>query len=136
MDLMTVRDKIIEQLATCAGLADWQGYSFFVDQFVSPAYFVGDPFEWTYDTTFGGGCTFQVPIRFAVPRADERTAQRTLSWVVSTGDDSPKAALEANASLDGEINYLSVISVGRWARYRTTTSDSYMGVELVLKIEA
>lgn len=134
MKLIDVREAIIDILQP--SLPGWQGYPYLVDQFQAPAFFVGDPIEWNYARTLGTGITCILPVRFAIPRADEQTAQEVMSDLLSTNEGSPFDILYQNPNLNGTVDSSFVARAGRMATYRTGGGDLYIGFELELEIEA
>jgi hypothetical protein len=134
MNLMDVREAIVAILN--AEMAGWQGYPYLVDQFQAPAFFVADPVEWNYAHTFDNGITFVLPVRFAVPRADEQGAHEIISALLSTEDGSPYDIFSRHADLNNTVDSMFVARAGRIAHYRTGGGDAYIGFELELEIVA
>jgi hypothetical protein len=134
MNLMDVREAIVAILEP--EMPGWQGYPYLVDGFQAPAFFVGDPVAWNYAQTMSGGITLTLPIRFAVPRADEQGAQEIMSALLSTEPGSPYAIFDAHTNLNGTVDSSYVARAGRIASYRTGGGDLYLGFELELEIQA
>jgi hypothetical protein len=134
MKLMDVRNAIISILEP--EMLGWQGYPYLVDQFQAPAFFVGDPLEWNYAQSMPTGISLVLPVRFAVPRADDQEAQEIMSELLSTDAGSPFAILSAHTSLNGTVDSSFVARAGRIATYRTGGGDAYLGFELELEIMA
>ena len=134
MKLMDVRYAIVAILEP--GMPGWQGYPYLVDQFQAPAFFVGDPLEWNYAQAIPTGISLVLPVRFAVPRANEQEAQEIVSELPSTDEGSPFAILSAQTSLNGTVDSSFVARAGRMATYRTGGGDAYLGFELELEIMA
>jgi len=135
MNLMDVREAIVAILMEGLG-GMWQGYPYMIDQFAAPAFFVADPIAWDYSRTMDRGVSVTLPIRFALPRADEQSAQEMIAALMSTDPGSPYDILDANVSLNDTVDSSRVARAGRIASYRTGGGDLYLGFELELEIEA
>jgi hypothetical protein len=133
MKLMDVRNAIVSILSE--EMPGWQCYPYLVDSFQAPALFVGDPIEWSYAQTLGGGdISLVLPIRFAVPRADDQGAQEVMSELLSTDDGTPYEILSRHTNLNGTVDSQFVARAGHIASYRTGGGDLYLGFELELEI--
>jgi len=133
-NLLATREAIVEILES--EMPGWEGYPYLVDQFAAPAFFVADPIEWNYAHTLDGGVTLVLPIRFAIPRADDQGAQEIMSGLLSTDEGSPWEILTEHPNLNDTVNSSFVARAGRISSYRTGGGDLYLGFEMELEIMA
>lgn len=104
----SVRTKLKERLATISGL---KTYDHIPDSVNVPAGIVGQ-LDMTFDATFNRGfdsatCT----VLLIVGRMSEQAAQAKLDgYLAGSGSTSVKAAIEADATLSGTVQTVSVAS--------------------------
>lgn len=136
MDLMAIRNKLVEIIGTATLLDGWTGFPYIIDEFPSPAFFITDPLEWVYGSTMSGGVDLVLPVRYCVSRADPKYAHEILSQIISTEAGTPFAVIDDNPSLGGVVDSATVRSLGRFSRYRTGGGASYLGAEQEIAIMA
>lgn len=99
----------------------------YVPDSISPPSFFPVEVEIDYDLTFARGMdAFTVTARLLVSQADDRAGQQTLkSYLVGSGPQSLKQALQADRTLGGACDALQVKSVRGYGRYEHAGQHFY-----------
>jgi hypothetical protein len=122
-----IRQGLAERANTIPGL---RAYPTVLDQMNTPCLFVFGPERIRYDSTMARGSDeFTFPLRLYVARVDEKGAQDRLDAYCSPiGDQSVKAAIEADASLGGRVDFADVREARNYGPYQSG-QVTYLGVE-------
>lgn len=117
-----------------AGITGLRTFGYIPDSAVPPMFFVGEV-DITFDRTFGRGLDeLQIRCRVLVSAADDRSGQLLLNgYLAGSGDQSIKAALESERTLNASCDDLHVTRVTGYGKYALGDVD-YLGAEFVVRV--
>ena len=129
-----MREGLAERARTIPGL---RAFPTVLDQVNTPCLFVFGPERIRYNSTLANGSNeFWFPLRLYVARVDEKGAQDRLDAYVSpSGDQSLKAAIDADASLGGLVDFADLREARNYGPYQSGSAH-YLGVEFVVFVIA
>lgn len=132
--LASIRAGMATRIATVPTLLG-RSHSLFPDRFTTPCAVVNIP-RWTYHQSSGGLSRVEVEVLIlAAPlgKGVERAQQALDAYLLDTGAESVKAAIEADATLGGVVSDCIVTG---WTDYGEVeiNGQSYLGATLAVTV--
>ena len=133
--LTSIRDGLKTNLET---ISDLTAYEYVPDWIEPPIALVAPLNSLNYDSTMARGAdTYEVPVILYISRIDAETSQDTVdSYLVASGANSIKAAIESDATLGGAAMSVRVISATDYGEYEVTQGTSFLGVTFNVEVIA
>jgi len=129
----TIRAGLKTNLETISGLTVYD----YVPDFLEPPIAIIAPLNTlNYDSTMARGAdTYEVPVILYISRIDAETSQDTVdSYLVASGANSIKAAIESDPTLGGAAMSVRVISATDYGEYEVTQGTSFLGVTFNIEV--
>jgi hypothetical protein len=129
----SIRAGLKTNLETISGLTVYD----YVPDFLEPPIAIIAPLNTlNYDSTMARGAdTYEVPVILYISRIDAETSQDTVdSYLVASGANSIKAAIESDATLGGAAMSVRVISASDYGEYEVTQGTSFLGVTFNIEV--
>ena len=131
----SIRAGLKTNLETISGLTVYD----YVPDFLEPPIAIIAPLNTlNYDSTMARGAdTYEVPVILYISRIDAETSQDTVdSYLVASGANSIKAAIESDGTLGGAAMSVRVISATDYGEYEVTQGTSFLGVTFNVEVIA
>ena len=131
----SIRAGLKTNLETISGLTVYD----YVPDFLEPPIAIIAPLNTlNYDSTMARGAdTYEVPVILYISRIDAETSQDTVdSYLVASGANSVKAAIESDPTLGGAAMSVRVISASDYGEYEVTQGTSFLGVTFNVEVIA
>ena len=131
----SIRAGLKTNLETISGLTV---YDYVPDWLEPPIAIIAPLNTLNYDATMARGAdTYEVPVILYISRIDAETSQDTVdSYLVSSGANSIKAAIESDPTLGGAAMSVRVISATDYGEYEVTQGTSFLGVTFNIEVIA
>jgi hypothetical protein len=129
----SIRAGLKTNLETISGLTVYD----YVPDFLEPPIAIIAPLNTlNYDSTMARGAdTYEVPVILYISRIDAETSQDTVdSYLVASGANSIKAAIESDGTLGGAAMSVRVISATDYGEYEVTQGTSFLGVTFNVEV--
>ena len=131
-DITTIRQKLAENLGTITGL---RTSPVLIDN-PSPPIALVNLNTIDYHDDFGNGVVLNFSVQVIVGRSAERNMQRKLdAYLAPTGEQSVKAGVESNRTLDGSCDDL-VVSTANAIGSITINDQLYLAAEFQITVYA
>jgi len=131
-DITTIRQKLAENLGTITGL---RTSPVLIDN-PSPPIALVNLNTVDYHDDFGNGIVLNFSVQVIVGRSAERNMQRKLdSYLAPTGEQSVKAGVESNRTLDGSCDDL-VVTTANAIGSLTINDQLYLAAEFQITVYA
>ena len=129
----SIRAGLKTNLETISGLTVYD----YVPDFLEPPIAIIAPLNTlNYDSTMARGAdTYEVPVILYISRIDAETSQDTVdSYLIASGANSIKAAIESDGTLGGAAMSVRVISATDYGEYEVTQGTSFLGVTFNVEV--
>jgi hypothetical protein len=129
----SIRAGLKTNLETISGLTVYD----YVPDFLEPPIAIIAPLNTlNYDSTMARGAdTYEVPVILYISKIDAETSQDTVdSYLVASGANSIKAAIESDGTLGGAAMSVRVISATDYGEYEVTQGTSFLGVTFNVEV--
>jgi len=131
-DITTIRQKLAENLGTITGL---RTSPVLIDN-PSPPIALVNLNTIDYHDDFGNGVVLNFSVQVIVGRSAERNMQRKLdAYLAPTGEQSVKAGVESNRTLDGSCDDL-VVTTANAIGSLTINDQLYLAAEFQITVYA
>ena len=131
-DITTIRQKLAENLGTITGL---RTSPVLIDN-PSPPIALVNLNTVDYHDDFGNGIVLNFSVQVIVGRSAERNMQRKLdAYLAPTGEQSVKAGVESNRTLDGSCDDL-VVTTANAIGSLTINDQLYLAAEFQITVYA